>query len=50
MTTFPLPFTSADATLAGRSHCVETRADLHRRLHEEGLEVTVPEDRAEVRP
>jgi L-ascorbate metabolism protein UlaG (beta-lactamase superfamily) len=30
------------------SHCVETRADLHQRLHEEGLDVTVPEDGAEV--
>jgi L-ascorbate metabolism protein UlaG (beta-lactamase superfamily) len=30
------------------NHCVETRADLHQRLHEEGLDVTVPEDGAEV--
>ena len=32
------------------NHCVETRADLHQRLHEEGLtkQVTVPEDGAEV--
>jgi L-ascorbate metabolism protein UlaG (beta-lactamase superfamily) len=30
------------------AHCVETRADLHQRLHEEGLDVTVPEDGAEV--
>ncbi len=32
------------------NHCVETRADLHQRLHEEGLadRVTVPEDGAAV--
>jgi L-ascorbate metabolism protein UlaG (beta-lactamase superfamily) len=32
------------------NHCLETRADLHQRLHEEGLtdQVTVPEDGAEV--
>ena len=32
------------------NHCLETRADLHQRLHEEGLagRVTVPEDGAEV--
>jgi L-ascorbate metabolism protein UlaG (beta-lactamase superfamily) len=30
------------------NHCLETRADLHQRLHEEHLEVTVPEDGAEV--
>jgi L-ascorbate metabolism protein UlaG (beta-lactamase superfamily) len=32
------------------NHCVETRADLHQRVHEEGLEdrVTVPEDGAAV--
>ena len=32
------------------SHCVETRADLHQRLHDEGLtdRVTVPEDGSEV--
>jgi L-ascorbate metabolism protein UlaG (beta-lactamase superfamily) len=32
------------------NHCVQTRADLHQRLHEEGLtdQVTVPEDGAEV--
>jgi len=32
------------------NHCPETRADLHQRLHEEGLtdQVTVPEDGAEV--
>jgi L-ascorbate metabolism protein UlaG (beta-lactamase superfamily) len=32
------------------NHCVETRADLHQRLHEEGLtsQVTVPEDGSEV--
>ena len=32
------------------NHCVETRADLHQRLHEEGLaeSVTVPEDGAAV--
>jgi L-ascorbate metabolism protein UlaG (beta-lactamase superfamily) len=32
------------------NHCVLTRADLHQRLHEEGLveQVTVPEDGAEV--
>ena len=32
------------------NHCVETRADLHQRLHDEGLteRVTVPEDGAAV--
>jgi L-ascorbate metabolism protein UlaG (beta-lactamase superfamily) len=32
------------------NHCLETRADLHQRLHDEGLadRVTVPEDGAEV--
>jgi L-ascorbate metabolism protein UlaG (beta-lactamase superfamily) len=32
------------------NHCLQTRADLHQRLHEEGLtdQVTVPEDGAEV--
>jgi L-ascorbate metabolism protein UlaG (beta-lactamase superfamily) len=32
------------------NHCLQTRADLHQRLHEEGLtgRVTVPEDGAEV--
>jgi L-ascorbate metabolism protein UlaG (beta-lactamase superfamily) len=32
------------------NHCVQTRADLHQRLHEEGLtdQVTVPEDGAEI--
>lgn len=32
------------------NHCLETRADLHQRLHEEGLtdQVTVPEDGSEV--
>jgi L-ascorbate metabolism protein UlaG (beta-lactamase superfamily) len=30
------------------NHCLETRADLHQRLHDEGLDVTVPEDGAEV--
>jgi L-ascorbate metabolism protein UlaG (beta-lactamase superfamily) len=32
------------------AHCPETRADLHQRVHEEGLEerVTIPEDGAEV--
>jgi L-ascorbate metabolism protein UlaG (beta-lactamase superfamily) len=32
------------------NHCVQTRADLHQRLHDEGLteRVTVPEDGAEV--
>jgi L-ascorbate metabolism protein UlaG (beta-lactamase superfamily) len=32
------------------NHCLETRADLHQRLHEEGLtdRVTVPEDGSEV--
>jgi L-ascorbate metabolism protein UlaG (beta-lactamase superfamily) len=32
------------------NHCVQTRSDLHQRLHEEGLtdQVTVPEDGAEV--
>jgi L-ascorbate metabolism protein UlaG (beta-lactamase superfamily) len=32
------------------NHCLETRADLHQRLHEEGLtrQITVPEDGAEV--
>ena len=32
------------------NHCVQTRADLHQRLHEEGLtdRVTVPEDGAAV--
>jgi L-ascorbate metabolism protein UlaG (beta-lactamase superfamily) len=32
------------------NHCVQTRADLHQRLHDEGLtdQVTVPEDGAEV--
>jgi L-ascorbate metabolism protein UlaG (beta-lactamase superfamily) len=32
------------------NHCLETRADLHQRLHDEGLtdHVTVPEDGAEV--
>jgi hypothetical protein len=32
------------------NHCVQTRADVHQCLHEEGLtdQVTVPEDGAEV--
>ena len=32
------------------NHCVQTRADLHQRLHDEGLtdRVTVPEDGAAV--
>ena len=32
------------------NHCVQTRADLHQRLHDEGLveHVTVPEDGAAV--
>jgi L-ascorbate metabolism protein UlaG (beta-lactamase superfamily) len=36
--------------LEGINHCVETRADVHQRLYEEGLigQVTVPEDGAEV--
>jgi L-ascorbate metabolism protein UlaG (beta-lactamase superfamily) len=34
--------------LEAMNHCLETRADLHQRLHDEGLDVTVPEDGAEV--
>ena len=32
------------------NHCLQTRADLHQRIHDEGLtdRVTVPEDGAEV--
>jgi L-ascorbate metabolism protein UlaG (beta-lactamase superfamily) len=30
------------------NHCLETRSDLHQRLHDEDLDVTVPEDGAEV--
>jgi L-ascorbate metabolism protein UlaG (beta-lactamase superfamily) len=36
--------------LGAINHCLETRADLHQRIHDEGLQdqVTVPEDGAEV--